>query len=220
MNTKNLTQEQISAFTDSETADSHVELVLAALRQEDGRATWDAYHHIGDVLRSEEMAFKLRPDFMVRMAARLEEEPTIVAPKVRHAQAERIHVDASAGGAVVSRSLVQRFAFPGIAAAAVTALALISGPQLMVAMKSGSTVDNVPVMVVASTNERTTRSADAASAAASQTVAIAVNAQQDSAVLRDPRIDDYLLAHQRFSPSVFSTAQYARTATFSTDSNK
>jgi sigma-E factor negative regulatory protein RseA len=39
-------------------------------------------------------------------------------------------------------------------------------------------------------------------------------------VLRDPRIDEYLLAHQRFSPSMFSTAQYARSATFATDSGK
>jgi sigma-E factor negative regulatory protein RseA len=38
--------------------------------------------------------------------------------------------------------------------------------------------------------------------------------------LRDPGIDDYLLAHQRFSPSVYSTAQYARSATFVNDSNK
>jgi sigma-E factor negative regulatory protein RseA len=42
----------------------------------------------------------------------------------------------------------------------------------------------------------------------------------EGVVLRDPRIDEYLLAHQRFSPSVYSTAQYARSATFATDSNK
>jgi sigma-E factor negative regulatory protein RseA len=39
-------------------------------------------------------------------------------------------------------------------------------------------------------------------------------------MLRDPDIDDYLLAHQRFSPSVYSTAQYARSATFATDTEK
>jgi sigma-E factor negative regulatory protein RseA len=45
-------------------------------------------------------------------------------------------------------------------------------------------------------------------------------ASQDGEVLRDPRIDDYLLAHQRFSPSVYSTAQYARSATFAVESDK
>ncbi len=38
--------------------------------------------------------------------------------------------------------------------------------------------------------------------------------------LRDPLIDQYLLAHQRFSPSVYSTAQYARSAAFANETNK
>jgi sigma-E factor negative regulatory protein RseA len=46
-----------------------------------------------------------------------------------------------------------------------------------------------------------------------------VVAQQGGEVLRDTRIDEYLLAHQRFSPSVYSTAQYARSATFAIDSD-
>jgi len=42
----------------------------------------------------------------------------------------------------------------------------------------------------------------------------------ENEILRDPGIDEYLLAHQRFSPSVYSTAQYARSATFAVDSDK
>jgi len=38
--------------------------------------------------------------------------------------------------------------------------------------------------------------------------------------LRDPQFDQYLLAHQRFSPSVYSTAQYARSAAFANDKDK
>jgi sigma-E factor negative regulatory protein RseA len=38
--------------------------------------------------------------------------------------------------------------------------------------------------------------------------------------LRDPLIDQYLLAHQRFSPSVYSTAQYARSAAFANEKDK
>jgi sigma-E factor negative regulatory protein RseA len=39
-------------------------------------------------------------------------------------------------------------------------------------------------------------------------------------VLRAQGIDEYLMAHQRFSPSVYSSAQYARSATFANESGK
>ena len=42
---------------------------------------------------------------------------------------------------------------------------------------------------------------------------------QQGEVKRDPRIDDYLFAHQRFSPS-YSSAQYTRSAAFSSDADK
>lgn len=207
MNTKIMTQEQISAFSDGEIADSHVELVLASLRQDESRATWDAYHHIGDVLRSDEMAFDLSSDFSARMAARLEKEPAIIAPKIVRAIVDQRRV--ASGGAPAPRNMVRRYAFSGIAVAA-AALALLSGPQLMVAMQGGAVTDKSTVMIASTTTP----------GAASEGMAVVASAQREGAVLRDPRIDDYLSAHQRFSPSVFSTAQYARNATFSTDSNK
>ncbi len=52
-----------------------------------------------------------------------------------------------------------------------------------------------------------------------QSSAIAV-ADRNGAMLRDPRIDDYLAAHQRFSPSVYSSAQYVRSAAFVSDSGQ
>src|SRR3990167_5176493 len=116
MNTKNFTQEQISAFADGEMAEAHPETVLAALRQQEGRCTWDLYHHIGDVLRSDDMAFALRPDFAARVAARLEAEPTIVAPRPSSAQLRQ-----GSDRAGASNRLFQRFGIPGAAAAAVAA---------------------------------------------------------------------------------------------------
>jgi sigma-E factor negative regulatory protein RseA len=61
--------------------------------------------------------------------------------------------------------------------------------------------------------------APAVASADARIAVVSANAPE-GVVLRDPRIDEYLLAHQRFSPSVYSTAQYARSATFATDSNK
>lgn len=215
MNTKNMTQEQISAFADGELADSHMELLLVALRQPEGRNTWDVYHQIGDVLRSEEMGFSLSSDFAARMASRLDAEPTIVAPRVSQAMTEQRQ--AAAVDAATAKGLVRRFAFPGVAAAAVATFALVVGPQLMTAFTGGALDGGKPSLVAA----KATGSQGISSAPAMPGRLITTTmAQQDGSVLRDPRIDDYLLAHQRFSPSVFSTAQYARSATFSTDSNK
>lgn len=215
MNTKNMTQEQISAFVDGELADSHLELLLAALRQQDGRTTWDVYHQIGDVLRSEEMGFSLSADFSARMASRLDAEPTVVAPRVSQAMSEQRQ--AAVVEAAMSKGLVRRFAFPGVAAAAVATFALVAGPQLM-SVFTGGGVGDIQSTVVA--GKATGQPGVSSAPAMSGRLITTTVAQQDGSVLRDPRIDDYLLAHQRFSPSVFSTAQYARSATFSTDSNK
>lgn len=196
MNTKEMTREQISAFADSELACQHVDMALAVLRQSEGRADWEIYHQIGDVLRSDDMALALSPGFAARMAARLEAEPTIVAPVIPTQSEEQ-----TVAAATVKRT-TKRWAMPSmVAATAMAALAFITTPQLMVAMKSE------PV-----TGELTQVATSAPIPEESAVVAASI---PEGVVLRDPRIDDYLLAHQRFSPSVYSTAQYARSATFS-----
>lgn len=209
MNTKSVTQEQISAFADGEMLESHPEAVLAALRQQEARCAWDVYHHIGDVLRSDDMAFALRPDFAARMAARLEAEPTIVAPQPASAPIRQRFASGRAG---TSMRLLHRFRIAG-AAAAVAAVAFIAAPPLMVAL-SGSGAGAGTAVVASSA-----LAGSSAGTTETRSEVVAVNAQ-DGVILRDPRIDDYLFAHQRFSPSVYSTAQYARSAAFSNDSGK
>jgi sigma-E factor negative regulatory protein RseA len=199
MNTKEMSREQISAFADGELADQHADVVLAAMHKEDGRADWELYHQIGDVLRSDDMDVKLSAGFAARMAARLEMEPTIVAP------APSVHSSTIAAPvAAPAARPIKRWAMPGmVAAAAMATVAFITTPQLMVATKS------------APSGPGTT----AVASADGQVAVVSANAPE-GVVLRDPRINEYLLAHQRFSPSVYSTAQYARSATFATDSNK
>jgi sigma-E factor negative regulatory protein RseA len=201
MNTNEISREQISAFADGELADQHVDVVLATMRKEDGCADWELYHQIGDVLRSDDMDVKLSQGFAARMAARLEMEPTIVAP-VPSVHSPTIAAPVAAP-ALLARP-IRRWAMPGmVAAAAMATVAFIATPQLMVATKSAPSGSGAPAVA----------SADA------RIAVVSANAPE-GVVLRDPRIDEYLLAHQRFSPSVYSTAQYARSATFATDSNK
>ena len=190
MNTKSLVQERISVFADGETSDEQLDIVLAELRNEDGKAAWGLYHQIGDLLRSDEMAVPLSAEFSTAMAARLAAEPALVAPGALRGQARK--------------SGVRRFALPGVLAAAAAAVAFVGTPQLMVAMQGTPATAIVAV----------------ASDSGVARTALTTAAGRSGQVLRDQGIDEYLMAHQRFSPSVYSSAQYARSATFANESGK
>lgn len=216
MNTKDISREQISALADGELTAQHLDVALAALRQPEGRADWEIYHQIGDVLRSDDMAIQMSSGFAARMAARLEAEPVLVAPvaHVLPANADRDMGVAQTANGLPAGARNSLWRLPNmIAAAAVATVAFVATPQLMVALTgeaavSESTASAVPVQPV-----------EAISSGAPVLTANTTT-MPEGVILRDPRIDDYLLAHQRFSPSVYSSAQYARSATFATDSNK
>jgi len=200
MDTKETTRERISALADGELSVGQMEPALAALRQPQALADWEIYHQIGDLLRSDDMAVSMSPDFASRMAARLEQEPAIVAPVV-------------ARKSNAAKTVVKRWAVPGMVAAALAAVAFVGAPPLMVALNGGT--GSAAPAVLASSGMPAAQVSTVAAAAPVVTATV-----PEGVVLRDPRIDDYLLAHQRFSPSVFSSAQYARSATFAADSNK
>lgn len=69
--------ELISAMADGALAAHEAELALAALTEPEGRAAWQAYQLIGDVLRSDASGAELGDGFSARLAARLDVE---VAP--------------------------------------------------------------------------------------------------------------------------------------------
>ncbi|SFB82060.1 sigma-E factor negative regulatory protein [Collimonas sp. OK412] len=203
MNTKDITQEQISALADGELSDAYVDMALAALRQADGRDAWDVYHQIGDIMRSDDMALTMSADFSARMAARLDAEPAIIAAPlaVTSQPSEQIAVGGGQPvrvGVIGVRRTIKRFALPGMAAAAVAAAAFIITPQTVVV--SGPAAQQMTL----------------ASASAVSDDHVVTHAGE---VLRDSRMDEYLTAHQRFSPSLYSAAQYARPATFAPDAN-
>ncbi len=75
MDTNKKIRDYISAFADGELPAADIELALAALREDDGRAAWDLYHRIGDALRSEPGQAELSPGFAARLADRLAAEP-------------------------------------------------------------------------------------------------------------------------------------------------
>ena len=202
METNDMTQEQISALLDSELGDAHIELTLASLRRSEGRATWDAYHQIGDVLRSEDMAHEFSEGFAARLLSRLDDEPPILAPPPRQAAAQPVQLQQAGAGYRFSR-----FAIPiGIAAAAVFAVVMV--PQM--SKKQGP--DQIDPMQKVSLPAQP----------GGGNVVLTSATPADGAMLRDPRLEQYLLAHQRYSPSWNSSAEYARSATYTvtSDTNK
>jgi sigma-E factor negative regulatory protein RseA len=206
MNTKNTIHEQISAFADGEADESQVDAALAALRTPEGRAAWEDYHQIGDALRSDDMAFSMSADFAAKLMNRLEDEPAIVAaPRRRHAG------EAVTAPGARNASAARRFMVPGVAAAAMAALTVVVAQQWLGANK------DVPDANVATMTSRMPVSAGSAMAVAASSE---TDVPQERKLVRDPGIDEYLIAHQRFSPSLYSTAQYARSATFAVDSDK
>jgi sigma-E factor negative regulatory protein RseA len=226
MNTREMSREQISALADGELADAHVNVALAALREPEEQVTWDLYHQIGDVLRSDEMDFEFSGDFAARMRARLDAEPVILAPQLNRAAEVQIDVRGIGNGSngahgdlhnVRSRKqFMRRFVMPGAAvAAAVAVVVFVTAPQFIPSNNGGAIAAVNPVGV----GSGITTVAAATPTVASGTVQISSLAQQGE-VVRDSRIDEYLLTHQRFSPSMYSSAQYARSAGFAIDSDK
>lgn len=195
MNTRNSDHEQISAFIDGEIGDKEIDVALASLYGAKGNAAWDVYHRLSDALRSDELTISMSDDFTAKLMMRVEQEPAIVAPQVRDN--------------VPIRKKLRRFLLPGMAAAAAAAtVALVGAPQLMVASR------------VPSASDPQTIGAVSASSVLPVSAHVKIIATQQASMLRDPSLDEYLLAHQRFSPSVYSAAQYARSATFAADTNK
>ncbi len=206
-------------------------LAFAALRSsKDAQDAWEDYHRIGEVLRSEEMDVSLSAGFSAKMSALLEAEPTIVAPQPAAAQpvapvAQPV-VATQAGKAAngdhrASRpGRLVRFLMPSAAAAAAAVAAVfVAMPQQAVVTADAKMAAPVAQVASAPVNVPSAIATVADTNGNSQNVNQLSSLAQQGEVKRDPRIDDYLFAHQRFSPS-YSSAQYTRSAAFSSDADK
>ena len=165
--------------------DGHAVERACALWRDDAQARhdWHAWHLIGDVMRSDELARAPAQDvaFLSRLRERLATEPVVLAPEVLAASAQ-----APAPAAVPRRRslwMLPTAMAAGFAAVAVVLLVARTGPpaaapELASGAASGLSLASVP---------GATRSSAAAG----------------SALLRDPRLDSYLRAHQtaRGSPA-------------------
>lgn len=216
-----MTSERISALADGELSSDELTIALAALRaSDDERDNWELYHRIGEVLRSDDMDVSLSPGFNARMSALLDAEPTIVAPQAAlEAAVPAVQAKPANGDHRAAPSRLSRFFLPSAAAAAaaVAAVFVAMPQQAVISADSGKAAAQVAAVSVPSAIS--TVASNAGGNVAPPTAAQASALAQQGEVKRDPRIDEYLFSHQRFSQPL-NSAQYARSAAFSVDANK
>jgi len=146
------------------------------------RADWHAWHLIGDVLRSEDLASNPRDDrlFCAKVRARLQSEPVVLAPMPATAE--------SVGRPFDTRGRSRRWTAAGAVAAG---LVLVVGTFALV--RPG---DSPPAAQIARVDGPATPS-DAAPAAEASAQPVAIVA--DNKIIRDAQLERYLEAHKQFA---------------------
>lgn len=154
-------KETLSAWIDGELSGQQADALPAQLKDDvQLRSSWDCYHLIGDALRGVQ-----GPDLTAAICARLDAEPTVLAPQRRHKPEKLLWTVLSMAASVAAVAFVGWMALPG---------AQPGSPQIAAVQ----TREIRPVAMPAGEGAK-----------------------------------DYLLAHQRYSPSsaMQGVAPYVRT---------
>jgi sigma-E factor negative regulatory protein RseA len=204
--------ELISSMLDGELTDAQLDAVLTRLKSDEGKqiqATWDQYHQLGDVLRSEDLAVPLSADFSQKFSALLDAEPVILAPK-SYTPAAKV--------AKETKSKAPYFAISSMAAAVM--VAFIMAPQIIPLLRPQAAPDAQMAKVdqtdgFAAPGVKLASNASASGHANSndkKELEFAPKLENQVEMLRDPILDSYLLAHQKVSPSFDNGARYIKRA--------
>jgi len=157
--------DKISALMDSELDEQQAREQFSRLNRDENLAdSWHTFHRIGDALRGDR---ELSRDFGSRLAARLKDEPTVLAP--RHSPVRRFTTYALSAAASLS------------AIALVGWVALGGDPQTP---QPAQVAKAIPAPVIPAAP-----------------VATLASTPQLANVPNDGTMNEYLIAHQGFSPS-------------------
>ena len=154
------------------------------------RANWHAYHVIGDVLRSDELASDGGHDaaFLAAFRQRLAQEPVVLAPAPMGV--EQVAVTRRRRAWVTPAAVAAGF----VAVAGVLVVTQVSGGLSLLGTQADASLAKVqspsPVMVVSV--------GGAASAGAADDLPAVV---PNGRLIRDVRLDEYLAAHKKFGGS-------------------
>ncbi|TXD62736.1 anti-sigma factor [Ralstonia sp. TCR112] len=170
--------QRISALMDGEIAAHEVLSAVELAKDGEGAAHWREYQLIGDVLRSEDLLnTRSSEDFVSRFSAKLEAEPHLLVPAVaQRAKTQERH------RFLVSPAWVRRIMPTTAVAAAVAAVSWVVVPQLR---GPADGADGSPALVAKATQ------------AAAGAQALTVAATDNTPMIRDARLDEYLSAHRQ-----------------------
>jgi sigma-E factor negative regulatory protein RseA len=177
-----MAKERLSALADGELVGAGLSASCEAWARDGAlRADWHAWHLIGDVLRSEDLAADPRHDraFCAQLRARLQAEPVVLAPAPTLAH--------PAG----------RRARPGrwTAAGAVAAGVVLVVGTFAVVRPGGSP----PSAQIARADLSAPTASPGAAAPDTDAAALPVAIVADSKIIRDAQLERYLEAHKQFA---------------------
>ncbi len=170
--------DRISVFMDGEASRQESHQTFLRLKQSDECCDkWKTFHLIGDMMRGDPV---LRDDFTLRFHQRMEQEPTLLAPRMTWRKSANLALSAAASIAAV---------------AVVLTLALTDNP-----LKPQAQIAAAP---------------KPESSQVAQTAAL----PQPVPAANQSRVNEYLMAHQEFSPSTAlqGVAPYVRTVSVAHD---
>ncbi|KHL06223.1 UNVERIFIED_CONTAM: anti-sigma factor [Mumia flava] len=169
--------QRISALMDGEVAAHEVSSAVELAKDGEGAAHWREYQLIGDVLRSEDLLnTRSSEDFVSRFSAKLDAEPHLLVPAVaQRAKAQERH------RFLVSPAWVRRIMPTTAVAAAVAAVSWVVVPQLR---GPADGADGSPALVAKATQGGGAQ-------------ALTVAATDNTPMIRDARLDEYLSAHRQ-----------------------
>jgi sigma-E factor negative regulatory protein RseA len=183
--------EQLSALADGELGETAAAQACGVWRGDaEARASWHAFHLIGDVLRSEDLAANPTRDasFLAALRVRLQAEPVVLAPQALKQPAlpaakVLLHVAhaARAGRRPWMAASVVAVGFVAVAGVVV----LMRGPT---ALPAGATLAQGAANAVAA-------NASAARVGSADPQVLVANGK----LIRDVRLDRYLAAHKQFA---------------------
>ena len=209
---KNLTQrEQLSALADGQLDGEAFEQAMQFAHEEEGRASWQLYHLVGDVLRSPELAHHAdNGAFLQRLQQRLADEPVPGRPGQESLQTV-VPLQTPVLRDAANASVFQWKMVAGLASVAAVAV---------VGWSSWSSLQTAPtgasLAVLSAPSVVTVAAMPPAAALPSTAAAPAETAPSELVMLRDPRLDELLAAHQQFgsTTALQMPARFLRNATF------
>ncbi len=193
--------DKISALMDGELDAHQSDQQSTRLKQDpEARAHWNTYHLIGDALRGDSI---VATDFSATLGARLEQEPTVLAPQPSQ-----------------MRPANRTTAYALSAAASLSAVALVGWMAFNNPLVPQP--DSVATSVATSLTSfhrlpATPTSAPVALSAPVAAVTPASVQPELASVPSDGKMNEYLMAHQEFSPStaIQGVAPYIRSVSAS-----